>query len=222
MSEGEWVDGLERRFGFLAAPGLPTFVAGMTAAVGILGQLKPEFVDALRLDTEALGRGQLWRALTFVVVPPPAGALWLILWILLLYACLNALDVAWGDFKFTVYLGVGVAATVVGAFLVGRLAAASGFGGVEFGNSEVLLAAFLAFARLMPDREILVMFVLPVKLRWLAGLAALWTALQFVGAGLGGRVEIAAGLLPYFLFFGPGHWRDARWTWRRWREGRSG
>jgi hypothetical protein len=213
--EGAWVDRLERRFGFLAAPGLPGFVTGMTAIVGVLGLVKPEFVDALVLDSGALARGQVWRALTFVIVPPPMAPLWLLLWLALLYACLTALENAWGDFKFTVFLALGVAATALGALATGL---ALGFG-VPFGNAYLILAAFLAFARLLPDREILIMFILPVKLRWIAVIAAVLTAAQFCVAGLAGRVEIAAGLAPYFLFFGPGHWRDARLAWRRWRGG---
>jgi hypothetical protein len=214
--EGAWVDRLERRFGFLSAPGLPGFVAGMTAVVGVLGIFKPEFVDALMLTSGGLGRGQVWRALTFVVVPPPTGALWLVFWILLLYSCLQALESAWGEFKFTVFLGLGVVATALGALAVAR---AYGGQDVLFGNSYLLLAAFLAFARLVPDREILIMFILPMKLRWLAAIAAVLTAAQFVGAGLADRVEIASGLAPYLIFFGPGQWRDAKLAWRRWRGG---
>jgi len=207
--DGAWVDKLERRFGFLAAPGLPTFLVGMTAAVGVLRELKPEFVDLLALDPAGLARGQVWRAVGFLFVPPPAGWLWLVLWIAMEYAVLQALEAAWGEFKLTVFLALGVVATALGAVATGA----------EFGNSALILAAFLAFARLMPDREVLVMFVLPVKLRWLAALAALWVVVDFLTYGLAGKVQIATGLAPYLLFFGAGHWNDARYAWRRWRNG---
>lgn len=206
--DGAWVDRLERRFGFLAAPGLPAFITGMTVLVGVLGLIKPEFADLLALDPSALARGEVWRAISFLFVPPPAGPLWLVLWILMLYSILQALEHAWGDFKFTVFLLIGVLATAAGA-LATRSA---------FGNTYVILAAFLAFARLMPDREVLVMFILPVKMRWLAGLAALWLLVAFVTTGLEGRVELLTGLLPYFLFFGEGHRRDLWYAWRRWRH----
>lgn len=207
--DGAWVDKLERRFGFLAAPGLPTFVVGMTAVVAVLRELKPEFVGLLALDPAGLARGQAWRAVSFLLVPPPVGALWLVFWLLMEYAVLNALEAAWGEFKLTVFIALGVLATGLGAVGVGA----------EYGNSVLVLAAFLAFARLMPDREVLVMFVLPVKLRWLAALSGLWAAVEFLTAPLPGKVQLAAGLAPYLLFFGPGHWQDLRFAWRRWRNG---
>ncbi|HEX4048593.1 MAG TPA: hypothetical protein VH309_12190 [Elusimicrobiota bacterium] len=209
--DGAWVDRLERRFGFLAAPGLPTFITGMTVLVGVLGLIKPEFADLLALDPSALARGEVWRALSYIFVPPPAGPLWLVLWILMLYSVLQALEHAWGDFKFTVFLLIGVLATAAGALATGA----------EFGNMYIILAAFLAFARLMPDREVLVMFILPVKMRWLAGLAALWLLVAFVTTGLDGRIELLTGLLPYFLFFGEGHRRELWYSWRRWRNNLS-
>lgn len=208
--DGAWVDRLEKRLGFLAAPGLSAFIAGMTALVGVLGTFKPEFAGALTLDPSAVLRGQLWRAATFLFVPPPAGPLWLLFWVAMLFAILQALEAAWGDFKFTVFLALGAAATALAAVAAGA----------EFGNSYIIMASFLAFARLLPDREVLIMFILPVKLRWLAALTGLWAALGFVTAGLYGRVEIASGLLPYLLFFGAGHLRDLSLSWRRWRGGR--
>jgi membrane associated rhomboid family serine protease len=208
--DGAWVDKLERRFRFLAAPGLPMFITGMTVLVGVLGLVKPEFTDILALDPVALAHGQFWRAVSFLFVPPPAGPLWLILWILMLYSILQALEHAWGEFKFTIFLLIGVLATAAGSLAVG----------VEFGDSFVILSAFLAFARLMPDREVLIMFILPVKMRWLAGLAALWLALEFLTNGLATRVELLTGLLPYLLFFGDGHRREVAQAWRRWRENR--
>lgn len=203
--DGAWVDRLEKRLGFLAAPDLPVFITGMTVVCALLSSFKPEFVGALVLDPSDILRGQVWRAVSFMFVPPPGGGLWLILWIALLYAILQALESAWGDFKITVFLALGTLATAAGSLAVG----------VGFDNSVVMLAAFLAFARLLPDRELLVMFVLPVKLRWLAALTAFWIAVQFVFSGLPSRVQFLSGLLPYFLFFGEGHYRDLRHAWRR-------
>lgn len=203
--DGDWVDRLEPKLGWLSVPGLPLYVAAMTAAVALLTAVKPEFPAILMLDPELLLKGQAWRALTFLVVPPPAGPLWLLLWLALLYSCLSALEAAWGDFKVTMYVLVGALCTVAGSLAVRT--------GMD--PTMVHLSSFLAFARLLPDREVLVMFVIPVKVRWLAALAGLLVAVEFAAEGVPGKVYLASGLMSYFLFFGPGHWTDLKHAWRR-------
>lgn len=203
--DGHWVDKLEPKLGWLAVPGLPLYLTAMTAAVALLSSLKPEFPGALMLDPGLLLKGQAWRALTFLIVPPPAGPLWLFLWLALLYSCLSALEAAWGDFKTTMYVLVGALCTVAGALAVRT--------GMD--PTMIHLSSFLAFARLLPDREVLILFILPVKVRWLAALAALLVAVEFVAEGVPGKVYLASGLMSYALFFGRGHWLDLKQAWRR-------
>ena len=203
--DGAWVDRLERRLGFLSVPGLPGLLTAMTAAAALLAGAKPEFVAALALDPEALLRGQVWRAFTFLIVPPAMGLLWMLLWLAMIFACLSALEAAWGEFKLTVFI-------VIGALMSTAAALATGAVG---DNGPVHLSSFLAFARLAPEREILVMFVFPVKLRWIAAVAAALTAIQLLGGDAASRARLLGGLSAYLLFFGPGHWQDLKLAWRR-------
>ena len=203
--DGAWVDRLERRLGFLAVPGLPGFLTAMTACTALLASAKPEFVAALALDPDAVMHGQLWRVLTFLIVPPESSLLWMLLWLAMIYACLIALENAWGEFKLTAYLAIGVFAST---------AAALATGGVG-DNGAVHLSSFLAFARLAPEREVLVMFIIQVKLRWVAAFAAALTALQLATGDTATRTRLLAGLSAYLLYFGPGHWQDLKFAWRR-------
>jgi len=203
--DGAWVDRLERRLGFLAVPGLPGLLTAMTAAAALFAFSKPEFVSALALDPDALKQGQVWRVLTFLIVPPRSSLLWMMLWLAMIFAVLSALESAWGDFKLTVFILIGALMSTAAALLTG----ASG------DNGPVHLANFLAFARLAPDREVLVMFVIPVKLRVLAAVAAGLTALHLLGGDNGSRVRLLAGLSAYLIYFGPGHWQDLKHAWRR-------
>jgi hypothetical protein len=204
--DAAWVDRLERRIGWLAAPGLPGFVTAMTGGAALLSSAKPELVERLVLDPAAILRGEVWRALTFLVVPPPMrGVLWLLLWLLIVYACLDALEAAWGEFKLTVFVLVAALASAAAALLTMRVG----------GNGAVHLSAFLAFARLAPDREFLILFILPVKARWLAAAAALFAGADLVLGDWGSRVQLLAGLSSYLLFFGAGHAADLRRAWER-------
>jgi len=203
--DGAWVDRLERRLGFLAVPGLPGFLTAMTAGAAALAAAKPEFVSALALDPDALLRGQVWRSLTFLVVPPQSSLLWMLLWLALIYACLSALESAWGDFKLTVFVAIGAVASTAAALTTGAIG----------DNGPIHLASFLAFARLAPEREVLFMFVIPVKLRWIAAAAAALTVIQLAAGDYATRARLLAGLSAYLLYFGPGHWQDIKFAWRR-------
>ncbi|MBI4061393.1 MAG: hypothetical protein HY403_08185 [Elusimicrobia bacterium] len=203
--DGAWVDRLGRRLGFLAVPGLPGLLTAMTAAAALFAASKPEFVAALALDPDALRHGQIWRVITFLVVPPQSSLLWTLLWLAMIYAVLNALEAAWGEFKLTVFVAIGALMSTAASLLTGAVG----------DNGPVHLANFLAFARLAPDREVLVMFVLPVKLRWIAAAAAALAAVQLLGGDGASRARLLAGLSSYLFYFGPGHWQDLRLAWRR-------
>lgn len=203
--DGAWVDRLERRLGILAVPGLPGLLTAMTAAASLFAVSKPEFISALALDPAALSRGQVWRSVTFLIVPPQSSLLWMLLWLAMIFAVLSALESAWGEFKLTVFIAIAAVMSTAAALLTGA----------PGDNGPVHLANFLAFARLAPDREVLVMFVIPVKLRWIAAAAAAMTAIQLLGGDYASRARLLAGLSAYLIYFGPGHWLDIKLAWRR-------
>ena len=64
-----WLDKLERRFGFLAIPGLTRIVVGLTALVWGLIWLNPDFRFALDLDPARILHGEVWRLITYIFLP---------------------------------------------------------------------------------------------------------------------------------------------------------
>lgn len=210
-----WLDRLERRCGHWAVPQLASFLVGMNAVVWVLGALRPAFPGLLRLDPALALGGQPWRLFTFLFLPPAAlGPVGAFLWLYLLFTYATALERAWGDFRFNLYYGCGALATAAASLALGE----------GLSNLTLNASLFLAFAELYPDFELLLFFVLPVKVRWLAWLfwaGAAWGALA---GGTNAFWGLAAGLCNYALFFGPGRWEDARlaarrWLWRRRNRG---
>jgi hypothetical protein len=194
----DWLDTMERRVGFLAMPGLASWLAGMNAAVGVLALFKPEFPERLSLEPAALAAGEAWRALTFLFIPPMSGPLWLAVWIVLIYSVMRALEQAWGEFRFTVFMLAGAAA----------MSAAAMSWGIGFSNGPLQLSVFLAYARLNPELQLMLFFVLPVRVRTLGLLAWLWAAWTILFGGAYARLATLAGLANYLLFFGPEHWAE--------------
>ena len=200
MVPQHWFDRLEDRLHWLAVPGLASFLVGMNAVVWVMTLLRPGFPRLLALAPFALVHGQWWRAVTFLFVPPATGSIWTVFWLLLLYTFAHSLENEWGDFRFNLYYGIGAAATV----------AASLVSGWPLSNVTLNTSLFLAFAALYPDFEVLVFFVLPVKVRWLAALTAASLTWTFLFWGSPARWEVASGLVNYLLFFGGDHARDLR------------
>jgi hypothetical protein len=193
---------LERRFGRLAIPNLILVIVGGMGIAWLLSLLRPEFQSLLILDVDAVRRGEVWRLVTFLFLPPfppnPASLQWSLLWAALdLYFVWwvgSSLEQHWGSFKFNLYYGLGAIATVVAAVLFGPM--------TNFWLNGSLL---FAFATLFPDVQVYVFGILPIRVKWLGILAAVTLAGVFAMGDWRVRAEIASSVVAYSVFFG-GHW----------------
>jgi membrane associated rhomboid family serine protease len=195
------LDRLERRFGNWAIPQFALFIAAANGLIYVLALQRGEFLDQLILDPVAVRQGQFWRIATFLFVPPMMGIFWEAMWLLLLYQIAQSLENEWGDFRFCLYYAIGALATIGAALWI-----------VKDTLSSVPLntTLFLAFATLYPDFELLLFFVLPVKVKYLAWLTWLGLAWGILTGSALTRVAIAAPLSNYVLFFGPDHWQSLK------------
>jgi len=205
-----WLDRLERRWGAWTIPQFPLFIVAANAAIYFLAQIEPAFYDRLLLDP-AVRAGQWWRLLTFSFVPPSMNILFMAFWLYLLYIYSQALETAWGEFRFCFFYAVGVAATIL---------ASLAFNVPLFSNLPLYIVIFLAFATLFPDFELLLFFILPVKIKYLAWLTWLWVGWGFIAGSIADRVGIGASLFNYFLFFGGDLWQSLKLKWQLYRNRR--
>src|SRR3979411_885872 len=135
------LDNLERRFGFLAIPGLPRILVGFAALVFGLAWLLPGYISMLKLDPDKIRHGEVWRLVTYIFVPQTTSPLWVIFALWFLWWVGEGLERAWGAFRLTLYFLVGMIGTTVAAFFFGR----------NFSNQMLVSALFFAFARFCPS-----------------------------------------------------------------------
>lgn len=191
------IDKLERRFGSFAIPHLVTLIVAGQAAAYVLMRFKPQFAGQLMLNGALVKQGQVWRLFTFIFDPPDINIIFLFFALYLLYLYGQALEAYWGSFKLNVFLGIGWVLTIASSFV---------FPHAIVPKYILVESVFLAFAYLNPNFELLLFFILPVKVRWLAWLV--WLQLGYVvvtGLRMGSFAELAfvtAGVLNYFIFFG--------------------
>lgn len=145
-------------------------------------------------------RGQVWRLFTFALLPVSTG-LWGIVFLYFYYYIGNVLEQRWGSARFNLFVFSGLGLTVVYGFLVYFLFH------VNFGVTAYYLymSMFFSFAALFPEQRVLLFFIIPLKIKWLAWLDAAMFLYDAIGCFAAGNV--AAGLLPFvamlnFLVFG--------------------
>src|SRR5437588_6968909 len=194
-----WLDKLERRFGFLGIPGLIRIVIGFTALVWALMWLNPNFRVALDLDPARIRHGEVWRLVTYIFVPQTLS-FWIVLVLWFLWFIGEGLERAWGSFRLTLYFFVGMIGTTIAAF----------FFGSNFSNGMLIASLFFAFARFYPDQVIYILFILPVKIKWLAWVSAALLLFGFFVNSNSYRMALVAALSNYLIFFGPEIIYDAR------------
>lgn len=174
----QFLDKLEKKFGWLSFPGLLRFYAIFHVLVYLLQIFNPEIGKILEFDREKILAGEAWRLVTFLFASSGSGgigafgALFLFFMVMIAFMMSDALEGAWGIFRSSTFFYAGYLGLVMANFLYPEAMSGSGF--------FIYTAAFFAFATLFPKVEFLLMFILPVQVRWLAILIAVLYLLDLI------------------------------------------
>lgn len=141
--------------------------------------------------------GQIWRLVTFVLVPSNSG-IWLFIWLYFYYFIGSSLEREWGSGQFTIYYISGMVFAAVFGMIVYFIT------GVSYGMTAryINLSMFFAFATLYPDTRVLLFFIIPIKIKWLAYLDAALFAVEVLTGSLPMNLLPIVAVVNYFLFCG--------------------
>ena len=147
----------------------------------------------LLLSPSRILRGEIWRLVSFIFVPTSHSILNVAITLYLYYIIGISLENHWGSFRMNQYYLLGMLASVAASFI-------TGFG---VGAQSINLSLFLAFATLAPNMQLLLFFVLPVKVKWLGWIAWVWIAYNLVSVpGIATKILVLVPTVNYFIFFG--------------------
>ena len=201
---------MERKFGRYAIHNLTKYMIGCYAIGYILlyaGNLFGfSITEYLTLSPYHILHGQIWRIVSWLLIPPPTSNIVFVLIMLLFYYSLGeTLERTWGAFRYNVYILGGVLFTVIGAFLLYFMMGANSFlsmaYSMAFSTYYINLSIFLAFAANYPDMQVLFMMIIPMKMKWLAVLDIAYLLYDMVKGGWGIRTVILASLLNFIIYF---------------------
>jgi len=185
---------LERALGRYAIPNLSLyFVMGQVAFWAVsLPFLSGFDLERIALLPAAVRQGEIWRLGSFLLLPPSTHPVFLAFVWYMFYLMGSALEDYWGVFRFNLFILLGWALTVGVAFLTpGSYTTNLFLGG----------SVFLAFAFLNPDFELLIFFILPVKIKWLALIQWVFYGYALLFGGWSVRLATLAALGNFLVFF---------------------
>lgn len=169
---------LERKYGRYAIRDLMRYII-ILYIIGWAIEIVNEkfYVEMLAMDVEKILHGQVWRLFTFIIMPPQDSSYIFMVFTLYLYYVLGtSLERVWGAFRFNAYFFMGVIFHIIAAFLIYFI----------FGDNMMLttyylnMSLFFAFACIYPDMELLLFFVLPIKIKWLAILDGIYFLMTII------------------------------------------
>ena len=182
-----WLNKLERKFGRFAIPNLTMYLlAGYVIGFAIV-YLRQDLIGWLTLEPALILRGQVWRLISWVLIPPTTSLISLAFLVLLYYSLGSVLERSWGTFRYNVYIFSGILFTVIAAFILygiiyavfGVSVSLSSVGLIS--TNYITMSIFLAFAAMFPDMEVMLYY--------------------FITGGLATKVAIGASLLNFIIFF---------------------
>jgi hypothetical protein len=183
---------LEKKFGRYALPNVTIYlIAGQTLfyVLFMMGRLDR---SGTLLSADLLLQGEWWRLATFPFDPPVSNPLFAFFAWYLFYLMGSALEEMWGAFRYNLFLLIGYVLTVSVSFLTPLLPVSNAF----LGGS-----VFLAFAWLFPDFQLLLFFILPIRIKWLALITWIGYVFILLFGGWQSRFLVLASVGNFFLFF---------------------
>lgn len=206
---------LERKYGRYAIHNLSLYII-ICYVIGYFLYMPAMFgggspLSLIALNPYLICHGQIWRIVTWVLVPPSRLDIFTIVMLYFYYSIGTTLERTWGTFRYNVYIFSGMLFTIAGAFILyfiyvygGQYPAADAgyIISLAFSTYYINLSIFLAFAAVYPNLQVLLFFVIPVKMKYLAYIDVAMLAYSFFGnRGLAPKVAIVMSLLNFIVFF---------------------
>ncbi|MDF2486850.1 MAG: putative rane protein, partial [Herbinix sp.] len=156
----------------------------------------------LSLDFPSVMEGQVWRLITWIIpINSMNGILLLAISVYVYYIIGNALENAWGAFRFNLYFFTGILFNIVSSLLTYMITGMS----VSPDLSFICGTMFFAFAATYPNMQFRLYFLIPIKakyLAWFQGAIYIYTVFTYIVRGdFLLVIPLVVSFANFFIFF---------------------
>lgn len=216
-------DKMEKKFGRYAIPNLSLYLILCFGCGYLIYAINPAMLNYLTLDPYKILHGQIWRLFTWILIPGDGGSINIFTLIMLFfyYSIGSSLERAWGTFYYNAYLFLGMIFTVIESFIIMgisylmkdaallagttviKVASETYFAVIaqEFSMYYISMSIFFAFAATFPESTVYLMFILPIKMKWMGIAYGVLMLVEAISASWIVDRIIVLGPLLYFIIF---------------------
>lgn len=184
----------------LDLPRLIYFVIMAYILGAVIGMLSPTlYNNYLSLNFGAIFHGQIWRLLTWVLYPRDlvgTGIFFFLIENIFYYFCGIQCENEIGSRKFNTFYFIGFFSNIVGALIIYLIYGISYPIGIEYLNQSI----FFLYAILFANNKVNLMFVLPIKVKWLGLIYAIIIGITAIQYFLLGAIGIPFGIAILITF----------------------
>ena len=166
--------------------------------------LPREASEILYFSRDRILQGEIWRLVTFVLLPPTGSLLWIAISLYFYYFLGTSLENRWGGARFNLFYLLGILCNILAGFITGYAT-----------NHYLNLSLLLCFAMLYPEQEFMLMMFLPLKVKWIGLADAVLLLCYFLLGSWADKLGIVVSLAPFFLFMGRDGLVEMKMMWKR-------
>ena len=184
------------RFGI---PNLMLYIVVVSLAVWLLSIMDSSktLLSYFAFSPELILKGQVWRLITFMFIPQDLS-MWALLFFYFYYWIGSTLEREWGTARFNIFIFSGVILTIIYGMVIYFITGQS----ASIGTYYIYLSMFFSFATLYTDTQVLFMFIIPVKIKWLAYINAAFFVFEMLATKFPFNLLPLIAMLNYLIFFG--------------------
>lgn len=205
-----WLERLERKFGRKAIPNI-TRVFVVTTLIGyVLSWMSSAdnlsaniLLNIFAFSPAHILRGEVWRLITWIFCTSDSS-FWNLIFLLCLWMLGNNLEYYLGSFKMNFYFVSGIILYDVAGMLIYVITGVPIYITMYF----ILFSLYLMLGLFMPEAEVRLNFVLPVKMKWLMLVYFLMLGYDVysyfkmgVGIGIAFGSQIVLAIINLLVFF---------------------
>lgn len=223
---------LEKKFGRYAIKNLTMILIICYIGGYIIQYFSPQALYNMTLDPYKIIHGQVWRIFSWLLIPPPEDNLFIAIIMLLFYYSIGTvLERTWGSFQYNLYIFSGMIFTIISSFLLMVFCQIKYDGGMVYSDGSIIqmlsvgditsitsilfstyyvnMSIFLAYACTFPDNIVLLMFIIPIKVKVLGFVYGGFLLLEIIngmvknqlGLGFVYPFVIGGSLMNFVIFF---------------------